>query len=102
MVAAENEAIFEVMTKVYGGEELSENEYFRAARYFGSTPALFEYAYSQFQAGIIGEELYSSYEDDILLFTYNTDFSRSYWQVQKEGVTEGFRTYVDSLIAKQP
>ncbi len=102
LVAVENEEIFQVMRKIYSDEELTSEEAFRASIYFSSTMALFEYAHMQSETGLISESLMSSYEDDILLFTHNTEFSKYFWKNHQGLLTESFREYVDSLKAKQP
>ncbi len=101
LIAATNDELFNVMSKIYENRELDHQEAFRAAIYFSSTMALFEYAHSQYEAGLISEELLKSYEDDILLFTNSTGFSKSFWKNNRNSLTEKFRNYVDALIAAQ-
>ncbi len=100
-ISATNDELFNVMSKIYENKELSSREAFRGAIYFASTMPLFEYAYSQYEAGLISEALLKSYEDDILLFTNATDFSKSFWKNNRNSLTENFRNYVDGLIAAQ-
>jgi hypothetical protein len=97
LVAATNEDLFRIFAKVFDNEDLDKDEHFRASLYFSSTMALYEYAFSQYEAGVISETLFKSYEDDIWLFSHGTKFSKSYWKNNHIDFTSGFREYVDSL-----
>ncbi len=101
LIAATNDELFDIISKIYENKELDSREAFRGAIYFSSTMSLFEYAYSQYEAGLISEELLKSYEDDVLLFVDATDFSKSFWRTNRDGLTVNFRNYVDALIASQ-
>ena len=90
--------IFDVITKIYADEELTDKEKLLASFRFHSILTMMEGALMQYELGVIDSTVIQSFESELYMVTHGTEFSRWNWRNQADSFSPQMRAHVAKVI----
>lgn len=97
MAMVQDSDLLEIELKARDGEEMSRRERMKLSFYHEASLRHLENAFLQRNANLLDEKLFQSYKFDLVVFTKNTEFARSFWEKNKSIFSPEFQAYVDAL-----
>ena len=90
-----------ILVKVDNGDELNDEEWLRYVDYFRASNRNQDNVLSQYNAGMLGENIPRSVAQFARQFVGSSDYSRRAWELTKPGYTDEYIHFVETALGGQ-